>query len=240
MICHHYKTIFIHLPKNAGQSIEHVFLNLLNLTWKTRAPLLLRPNDVPELGPPALAHLKAHEYVLYNYLTQEQFNTYFKFTFVRNPWDRMISIYKYLGYSKKYEFNHFLKGVFLKEQWADNYWFVGPQSEFLYDNNSELKVDFIGRFENLQNDFNQICREIGMPIIKIPYVNKSEEKKVRVKTSPVGLAKYLLKYKYKRESIPAFKSYQEYYDEESKELIAKLYKTDIELFGYQFDKSTRK
>lgn len=233
MICHHYKTIFIHLPKNAGQSIEHVFLNLLNLTWETRAPLLLRPNNTPEIGPPVLAHLKAHEYVLHKYVTQEQFDAYFKFAFVRNPWDRMISIYKYLGFSKKYEFNNFLKGVFLKEQWVDNYWFVGPQSEFIYDNNGELKVDFVGRFENLQKDFNQICTQIGISIIKIPYVNKSDQKKVEPRTTLVKLIKD--RFKHKRKSIPTFKSYQEYNDEESKEIIAELYKTDIELFGYQFN-----
>ena len=101
----------------------------------------------------------------------------------------MISIYKYLGFSKKYEFNNFLKGVFLKEQWVDNYWFVGPQSEFIYDNNGELKVDFVGRFENLQKDFNQICTQIGISIIKIPYVNKSDQKKVEPRTTLVKLIK---------------------------------------------------
>ncbi|WP_422127914.1 sulfotransferase family 2 domain-containing protein [Vibrio hannami] len=106
MISHHHKCIFVHIPKNAGQSVEHVFLNLLGLNWETRAPLLLRYNDKPELGPPRLAHLKANEYVRYNYLTQEMFDDYFKFAFVRNPWSRTVSMYKYLGYSKKWISNH--------------------------------------------------------------------------------------------------------------------------------------
>ena len=66
MISHHQKCVFVHIPKNAGQSIEHVFINLLELTWETRAPLLLRRNEHPELGPLRLAHLKAEEYVKYN------------------------------------------------------------------------------------------------------------------------------------------------------------------------------
>ena len=57
MISHHHKCVFIHIPKNAGQSIENLFLELLNLTWETKAPLLLRPNDCLELGPRYLTTL---------------------------------------------------------------------------------------------------------------------------------------------------------------------------------------
>jgi hypothetical protein len=77
------KSIFVHIPKNAGQSIEHVL-----------APLLLTYNNNPELGPPRLAHLKAREYVSCKYLTREQFDDYFKFAFVRDPgteWSQPIN-----------------------------------------------------------------------------------------------------------------------------------------------------
>ena len=97
MISHHHKCIFIHIPKTAGQSIEHCFIRSLGLTWETRAPLLLRYNDRPELGPPSLAHLKYSEYSEYKYITEEQIQTYFKFAFIRNPWSRLVSIYKYMG-----------------------------------------------------------------------------------------------------------------------------------------------
>ena len=84
--------VFVHVPKCAGQSVEMFFLNRIGLDWERRAPLLLRPNDVPALGPHLLAHLKAHEYVEKKWMTPLEFNEYFKFAFVRNPWgqDRLV------------------------------------------------------------------------------------------------------------------------------------------------------
>ena len=63
MISHRHRCVFVHIPKVAGQSIEHVFLGWNGLNWKGRAPLLLRPNEDPRKGPPRLAHLRAQDYV---------------------------------------------------------------------------------------------------------------------------------------------------------------------------------
>jgi hypothetical protein len=53
VICHPYRCVFVHVPKSAGISIEHVFLGLLGLTWETRGPLLLRHNNDPRRDLPA-------------------------------------------------------------------------------------------------------------------------------------------------------------------------------------------
>lgn len=63
MISRAHKTIFLHIPKAAGQSIEMAFLRDLGLDWSTREQVLLRPNDDPAAGPERLAHLFAREYV---------------------------------------------------------------------------------------------------------------------------------------------------------------------------------
>ena len=234
MICHHTKCIFVHIPKNAGQSVEHVFLNLLGLTWETRAPLLLRYNDRPELGPPRLAHLKAEEYVRCKYVPQEMYDAYFKFTFVRNPWSRMVSIYKYSRYFERQEFKRFLTGVFKNKFWHEKRWFMGPQTDFIYSNDDTLLVDFVGRFEQLQSDFNQVCDRIGLPPTEVPHVNLSENTKPQPSLVPKKLAKYLM-YAAMKRNVPKFKRYHDYYDQESKELVAELYKRDIDLLGYEFE-----
>ena len=233
MICHHYKCIFVHIPKNAGQSVEHIFLNLLNLTWDTRAPLLLRYNDNIELGPPRLAHLKAEEYVRYKYLTQDMFDNYFKFTFVRNPWSRMVSIYKYLGFNKKLEFNVFLKGTFKNTIFNEKNWFVGPQSNFVYSANGDLLVDFIGRFEDLQNSFEYVCKQIGLPATQVPHINESKENDSAFSRNSKNFVRNISR-RITEKKISSYKTYQEYYDEESIELVAELYEKDIELFKYDF------
>ena len=239
MICHHYKCLFIHIPKAAGQSIEHVFLKLLNLDWDTRAPLLLRYNDRPELGPPRLAHLKAREYVPYKYLTQEQFDQYFKFAFVRNPWDRIVSIYKYLGWGRRVEFKTFLLKKLKSEVWPKNYWFVGPQSDFVCNETGDIIVDFVGKFENLRTDFNQVCQHLGLPPTQLPHINQSTKQKSKASLNRKNILDYA-RWLYHNRKTPRFKTissftnYQDYYDGESRELVAQLYRKDIELFGYQF------
>lgn len=233
MICHHHKCIFIHVPKNAGQSIEHVFVDLLGLDWDTRAPLLLRLNDQPELGPPRLAHLKADEYVRYKYLTQEMFDDYFKFAFVRNPWSRLVSIYKFLGYDKKIDFRPFLLGIFKNYIFEQQNWFVGPQCDFVYSREGELLVDYLGRFEDLQNGFDFVCNQIGIPLKKLPHINKSEsngvmrdqadEQKGRSPDEVAGAWK-----------PTEYQNYQDYYDKDTIDCVAQLYRKDIMLFGYDF------
>jgi len=225
------------VPKTAGQSVEQVFIDLLDLTWATRAPLLLRKNKVPALGPPRLAHLTAEEYVRYKYLAPEQFDSYFRFAFVRNPWDRTVSFYKYLGESKKLGFKQYLVERFQTEIWEKLHWFVKPQSSFLYDDQDRLLVDYVGRFENLQADFNKICDRIGIGRTDLPCVNKS----IKIPAKSVSGLSKVKKILGKPGNVITEepRRYQDYYDDESRELVAALYSRDIELFGYRFDEKSQ-
>lgn len=230
MISHHHRCVFIHISKAAGQSIEHVFVNLLGLTWETRAPLLLRLNNRPELGPPRLAHLKWWQYVRHKYMTQAQFDEYFKFSFVRNPWSRVVSIYKYFRFQERKCFSEFVMNDLRTDMWEKWQWFVGPQSEFVCDDHGRVMVDFLGRMETLQGDFDRVCAKIGLPAIPVPRVNVSP-------SEPQSDSSKSLRRRWRRRkaAFPSFATYQEYYDRASREAVAQLYQRDIELFGYTFD-----
>ncbi|MCI5077442.1 sulfotransferase family protein [Oricola sp.] len=227
MISHHHRCVFIHIPKTAGQSIEHVFLTQLGLTWKTREALLLRRNDRPDRGPPRLAHLKWHEYVSCNHMTQEQFEAYFKFAFVRDPWARVVSMYRYLGFDKRISFREFVLREFRGRIWRDRHWFVAPQSDFICDPGGRPMVDFVGRFENLEADFNSVCQRLGMPLNELPHVNASRDQ-----TSGAPSRTWLSLGRGKQHSSPRPATFQDYYDEETCAAVARLYRRDVEIFGY--------
>lgn len=133
---------------------------------------------------------------------------YFKFAFVRNPWDRMVSAYfyakEYLGLSMG-RFDEFIKEKAWDEygEAIDPHW--EPQHEFIRFNDRFI-VDFIGRFENLDADFTEACHQIGIKPCQLPHVNATQHA-----------------------------DYKEYYTDELRQIVAEKYAKDIELFGYEFD-----
>lgn len=217
MICKEYKCVFVHIPKTAGQSVEHLFLRLLGLTWHERAPLLLRYNRDPRLGPERLAHLTAEEYVRCGYMNEAEFSSYYKFSFVRNPWARLVSEYHYRKYAGNMDFKSFLMRGLPQPGPSDAYRHIVPQCDFLYDISGRLLVDFVGRFESLQADFDIVCQRLRIADTRLPHINAS----AAVHAGTVGSS-----------SLPT--SYTKYYDEETKALVAEMYRKDIDTFSYEF------
>jgi hypothetical protein len=237
VICGEYRCLFVHIPKTAGMSVEHVFLRLVGLTWETRAPLLLRGNDDPRLGPPRLAHLKAGEYVARGYLTAEEFESHFKFSFVRNPWDRIVSEYKYRGYPVKIDFKTYLFKHLPPPGWTDTYCHIIPQYDFLYDDAGKLLVDFVGRYESLQPDFDKVCARLGIPPTPLPRVDRSLDD--AWPGTLRELRKQVRRAIWSREREHTFPHYTEYYDDESREFVGRLFRKDVEAFNYAFGERGR-
>ena len=238
MLCHNPLCIFVHVPKTAGQSIERYFLDLLGLTDEQRPTLLLGKNRDPRLGPPQLSHLRAAEYVSGGFVSEQEFRDAFKFSFVRNPWDRIVSFYKYRGHAYRYDFKTFLFRHLPKAGWTNDYCHIMPQSAYLYAGD-ECQVDFIGRFENLQADFEAVCRTLGTPVRALPHANKSLHPHTVLSVLRGERRKILRNLKRiarrGRMRRNTFGHYSEYYDDESRDYVQQLYHDDVTSFGYRFE-----
>lgn len=231
MLSRKHKCVFVHIPKVAGQSVERVFLDLHELRWESRASLLLRANDNPAMGPPRLAHLKASEYVSCGHMAEQEFHSFYKFSFVRNPWKRLVSVYKYLDLAADMSFKQFLAEDFsAAEDWEPRLMKV-PQYEYLFATNGEQLVDFIGRFEALQADFNRVCHDIGIPAMELPHANETGKERTWRAVVKQGVKKISPLHR----TYVNHEHYTGYYDDEAREIVADVYAREIECFGYQFE-----
>ena len=114
---------------------------------------------------------------------------------------------------------------------CDKYRHVIPQSDYLFNENGEQLVDFIGRFEHLQKDFSQVCQHLNISDSTLPHKNSSYSFR-RLWTRKLRHLFSLNK--------RVKKHYSEYYDEELKQLVADIYAQDIALFGYEFEYTKNK
>ena len=133
-------------------------------------------------------------------------NQYLKFTVVRNPWDWMVSWYFWRKQNNKLSMKEFLLNYKMvsTEQQLRE---LPKEMNFLTFVNIDntISIDHVCRFENLQEDFNTVCDKIGIQQQRLPHKNKTKHK-----------------------------HYTEYYDDETREIVAEKYAKDIELFGYKF------
>lgn len=195
---HYYNCIFFHIPKAAGLSVSKTLFG--------------------SLGP---CHITYDWYV--EHFGQHTVNAYYKFTFVRNPWDRLHSAYFFL---KKGGINHedksfaeqYLSSIisfedfvlnWLTEDKLDLYWHIMPQYKFITSSADcrKIMVDFLGRFENLEQDFNMVTNRIGFKNVKLENVNVNQQK---------------------------LTAYTKDYSKEMIDKVAEIYSRDIELLEYSF------
>tara|TARA_B110000305_G_scaffold194789_1_gene219024 strand:+ start:303 stop:872 length:570 start_codon:yes stop_codon:yes gene_type:complete len=185
MISHKHEFIFIHAPRTGGSSIESQF----DFSFR-------RDKEGSK-------HWTLSDWQ--KRLDPEIFDDYFKFGFVRNSWDFTISKYKSAwfcrigektGKSLKYFLNHYQKP---KHEHGETFFeYFDPE-----------KMDYIGRFEDRENDLNFISERIGVALDVEIHMQKVQAQ-----------GKY--------------KHYTEYYDDETREIVAQKYARDIEYFGYKF------
>lgn len=189
-----HRALFIHVPKSAGRSVVRGLFDVKSVEHA--------PAD------------------WYQQLDPDKFQRYFKFTFVRNPWDRAVSAYTYLAqggsaaseedrhwaaFVNDYDsFDDFIQRWLSYDNAMRNALFT-PQALFLKDVFGRIDMDFIGRFERLREDFDTVAHKLGVDA-QLPHLNQSRSA-----------------------------AYQSFYSDSSREIVARVYAEDIEAFGYRFD-----
>jgi len=205
MISHEYKCIFIHIPKCAGTSVDCLLSGKSFMQWDEQNKIWLQ-------------HATAKQIKEW-YCSEEVFNNYFKFTIIRNPFERVVSSYSRLSPRRKIPMNKaafrdfvLMQGPFKKtldknksgERYSRHHQLI-PACDFLFDDNNHLLVDFVVRYEQLEKDWEVVCKKIGLPKKNL-HKNK-------------GIHKH----------------YSSYYDEHTKKVIEERYKRDISFFNYKFE-----
>jgi len=231
MISHKHKCIFIHIPKAAGTSIENYFLNDLNLDIKDHHALILGKRNNLRVKPRVVSHLSAIEMLSQHYISEEIFNSYYKFSIVRDPVQRLHSTYNYWGFKPIISFDVFVKTILLKLLKTDRYnFFLRPQTEYLFDETNNTNVmDFTGKFETLSDDFRFICNQLGFSDSQLPHKNKAKTKH-KFSRSVKNLYKHpeLIKHaNFSSEKALTLSN-------QSRQIIEELYSDDFNNFNYSF------
>jgi chondroitin 4-sulfotransferase 11 len=146
-------------------------------------------------------------------LGEKAWEAKFRFSIVRNPWDKVVSHYLYrvktnqtgLGGSAV-GFQTWVRRAYGERdtEFYDNPRMFQPQIDWITDHDGTVLVNFVGRFENLTEDFGRICSQIGI-VAELPHLKKTDRRR-----------------------------YDAYYDDSTRQIVSDWFKEDIELFGYEF------
>ena len=198
MISHRYRCIFVHIQKTGGNSIRRTLGQTRADPYKHCFAMSLRDQYGADF-----------------------WESYFKFAFVRNPWDRLVSWWEMIDRNRREgnianpfqafvareatTFSDFLLKCDRKfEEQTGLKWIFANQIDYMTDEAGNQLVDFAGRFERLESDFAYVAKRLGLDI-RLPHLNRSERK-----------------------------PYVAYYTPALVDLVSEKYQRDISRFGYTF------
>ncbi len=213
MISHENKLIFIHIPKTAGSSINRFYFDAKVLDWRV-------PNYNILYGwcPKRRIHLQhatPAQLLETGLVSPQQWSSYFKFTFVRNPWDRAYSDYLWIMEDRKVQgsFKQYItkSGAFKKvlSDKSDKSYrgdHLLPQLTYL-NTSGQSDFDFVGRFEDFDNEISAINKALGV------------ERSFDI---------------HEKRSINKLEHYSLFYNLRKRKLVEKYYTEDIEQLNYKF------
>jgi hypothetical protein len=229
IISHSHKFIFIKSHKTAGTSVEAA-LSEYCTDEDVVTPLLDYRFNRDENGDwihkahnPGSFHQHDDALTIRSKVPEQIWNDYFKFSITRNPWDRAVSFFSWEkrrdpALVPRRRFYHYLGipfdeigktrklfAAYIKGNWTNN--------DDFYTIDDQLCVDFVIRYEHLEEDYNKVCNTIGVPKKGLPHLKSGIRKK----------------------SL----HYSEYYNDETRQIVADQSQNDLRLFDYQFEIPSR-
>lgn len=205
IVSYKHRFIFVAVPKTGTHSVRQALRAHMGPDDIEQARLFVE-KEFPFRELAALKHGHLSFEQVRPFLGKEDFGNFFKFAFVRNPFDRFIS-YCAFATSRQGAFDRDPRGVirhFLEEPPHDHIIFR-PQHTFLTNADGELQADMLGKVESMQESYNAIAQRLGIETTELDHANRSRRS-----------------------------AYRQYYDQEAIDGVAKIYARDLELFGYDF------
>ena len=209
------RLIFVHIPKTAGTSVQSYFSRLDQIMEGSQGrghmDVEVRKDDPP------CKHLKAPE--LRDYLGEEIWNACYRFSFVRNPWDLMVSTYHWWLQTAPRFFDHrrmaaevarmgdfetFVRSPYGSEMIGP---FFGHQLDWISDGSSDY-VHYVGRTETLEDDLRHVVGQLELNNVQhvpVPRLNQTSRT-----------------------------DYRFYYDLQTQELVGRRFAREIQRFAYDF------
>lgn len=206
MIFAAHKFIFVHIYKVAGTSVKQALRpyshgmsrpkRIANkISRRITGENFFKPYEQPLDG-----HATASDYK--RFLGEAAYGRHFKFAFVRNPFDWQVSLYEYVRQTPHHHLHDFYMKMSFEEFIA---WRCSEdrvlQRDFVQEDGKTI-VDFIGRFENLEDDFREALSRVGLRA-ELTHINQSRRT-----------------------------NYRSYYNDQTRALVSKAFAEDFELFGY--------
>lgn len=202
ILSHKLKCIFFAIPKTATHAIRNGIRPHLEEGDEEQVGLFVQKR----YSETAIAQI-GHGHITCQQLKasvgDEIWNSYFKFSFVRNPYDRFVSYCAFMQRNnpdfKERPQNYMYHALMNKK--SLKHILFRPQSEFVCDPDDKSMVDYIGRYESLQASYDEVCLRLNISKSPLIHINESNHQ-----------------------------PYRDYYNDELREMVYKMYKNDFELF----------
>ena len=212
IISHRHRFIFFAIPKTGTHAVRRALRVHLGPEDMEQVGMFeQRVLPYPEIAALRHGHISARQ--IRPVLGDAIFTSYFKFAFVRNPFDRFVSYCSFVT-RKTGDFERDPRGTMkyvIKELRPLGHILYRPQFEFLIGDDGTLQMDMLCRQETMQASYDAACARIGIASARLERVNATTQRP----------------------------SFREYYDDELIALVSDLYRDDLSLFGYTFDEAVR-